>query len=173
MKILRTTDRNFRYDFGKIYKNRMDFPESVQKTVISILDDIKRVGDEALLKHTEKYDRFQVTTKTMEVGPKEKGAAAKQIADKDLASLKLAAKRIEDFSKQHLLQSWENTKDGVTTGLRYSPIERVGIYIPGGKAAYPSTVLMTALQTKTPVWSLDKNLLKELPTSLRHDPNLV
>lgn len=148
MKILRTTDRNFRYDFGKIYKNRMDFPESVQKTVISILDDIKRVGDEALLKHTERLDHFSVTTKTVEVSPKELTAAAKKISDKDLASLKLAAKRIEEFSKLHLLESWETSKDGVTTGLRYSPIEKIGIYIPGGKAAYPSTVLMTAIPAR-------------------------
>lgn len=148
MKILRTTDRNFRYDFGKVYKDRIDAPEAVQKNVHSILDDIKRIGDEALFKYTEKWDYYKTSTKTVEVSSKEKSAAIKKISKKDLAALKKAAKRIEEFSKHHIAQSWEYTKDGINLGLRYTPLERVGIYVPGGKAAYPSTVLMTAIPAK-------------------------
>ncbi|HBF13478.1 MAG TPA: histidinol dehydrogenase, partial [Deltaproteobacteria bacterium] len=145
MKILRTTDRNFRYDFGKVYKNRLEISESIQKDVMAILDDIKRMGDQALFKYTEKFDAFAVNTKNVEVTSKEISVASKKIPARDLQILKSVAKRIEDFAKQHLNQSWQTSKDGATLGVRYTPLERVGIYVPGGKAAYPSSVLMTAI----------------------------
>lgn len=148
MKILRTTDRNFRYDFGKIYKRVTDVPESVVKSVSLILDDVKRIGDEALFKHTEKFDNHLVSAKTVEVSSKEKSTALKKVSSKDLAALKFAASRIEEFSKSHLEKSWETKKEGVTLGLRYSPLNKVGIYVPGGKAAYPSSVLMTAIPAR-------------------------
>jgi len=148
MKILRTTDRNFRYDFGKVYKRVADVPESITKTVSAILDDVKRIGDEALFKHTEKFDNHSISLKTVEVSAKEKSAALKKVSSKDMEALKLAAKRIEEFSKQHLEKSWETKKDDVTLGLRYSPLNKVGIYVPGGKAAYPSSVLMSAIPAR-------------------------
>ncbi len=148
MKILRTTDRNFRYDFGKVYKNRLDMPETVLKDVADILDDLKRMGDQALFKHTEKFDRHEINLKNVEVTPKEMSAALKKVTPDELKTLKLAASRIENFSKKHLLTSWEETEDGVTMGYHYNPLERVGIYVPGGKAAYPSSVLMTAIPAR-------------------------
>lgn len=148
MKILRTTDRNFRYDFGKVYKDRMTLPESVDKTVRTILDDVKRMGDQALFKYTEKFDGYDLSLKTMDIGTRERMAATRQLSANDLKSLKLAAKRIESFCQNHLLQSWKNTEQGVTLGMRYTPLERVGIYVPGGKASYPSSVLMTAIPAR-------------------------
>lgn len=144
MKILRTTDRNFRYDFGKVYKNRMEVPESIHKTVASILDDVARIGDEALFKYTEKFDACVLNVKTLELNRRDWKLAAGQVPAKEIKALKLAHKRIQDFAKKQILNSWEQSKEGVTLGLRYLPLERVGIYIPGGKAAYPSSVLMTA-----------------------------
>lgn len=149
MKILRTTDRNFRYDFGKVYKNRMDISEAIQKSVFNIIDDVKRIGDQALFKYTEKFDHFPATTKTVEVSSKEKQAAEKKIDPEDLQAIKIAAKRIEKFSSQNLLKSWEKTEDNITLGVRYTALERVGVYVPGGKASYPSSVLMTAIPAKT------------------------
>lgn len=148
MKILRTTDRNFRYDFGKVYKDRLKFSESLQKDVEDILDDINRMGDQALLKHTEKLDAVKLTSKTVEVSTKEKATSQKKVDAADLKALKAAAKRIEEFSKKNLLKSWNYTKEGVKLGLKYDPLDTVGIYVPGGMAAYPSTVLMTAIPAK-------------------------
>lgn len=148
MKILRTTDRNFRYDFGKIYKNRMEISDATHKAVAGILDDLKRIGDQALFKYTEKFDQYEASVKTVEVTSKERAALTKKVSDKDLKALKVAADRIEEFSRQHLQKSWEYKKDDVTLGMRFSPLERVGIYVPGGKAAYPSSVLMTAIPAK-------------------------
>src|SRR3990167_1635250 len=148
MKILRTTDRNFRYDFGKIYNRNVEVPESVQKSVAAILDDLKRIGDEALFKYTEKFDHYLVSTKTVEVPPKEISSAIKKLDSKDLQALKTAARRIEEFSHHHLEKSWEYTKDDISLGLHFSPLERIGIYVPGGKASYPSTVLMTAIPAR-------------------------
>ncbi len=148
MKILRTTDRNFRYDFGKVYKRIVDVPESVQKDVANILDDIRRIGDEALFKYTEKFEKHVLTIKTVEVTPKEITSAQKRVHPKDMEALKLAAKRIEEFSKHGIDKSWEYTKEEVTLGIRYTPLNRVGIYVPGGKAAYPSSVLMSAIPAR-------------------------
>ncbi|MBI2340113.1 MAG: histidinol dehydrogenase [Deltaproteobacteria bacterium] len=148
MKILRTTDRNFRYDFGKVYHRNVEVPESVQKSVAAILDDLKRIGDEALFKHTEKFDHYSVNIKTVEVPSKEMSLAARKLDAKDLQALKTAAKRIEEFAGHHLEKSWEYAKDDVSLGLHFSPLERIGIYVPGGKAAYPSTVLMTAIPAR-------------------------
>ncbi|MBX7148971.1 histidinol dehydrogenase [bacterium] len=148
MKILRTTDRNFRYDFGKVYKDRMLFPDTVEKTVATVLDDIRRMGDQSLFKYTEQFDNFVVSTKNIEVSKKEIAAAVKKVDKKDIKAIENAARRIEDFSKQGILKSWQNTKDGITLGFNYRPIERVGIYVPGGKAAYPSSVLMTAVPAR-------------------------
>lgn len=148
MKILRTTDRNFRYDFGKVYKRVVDVPDSVKKDVANILDDIRRIGDEALFKYTEKFEKHELTIKSVEVSPKEIAAALKKVQPKDTEALKLAAKRIEDFSKHHVDKSWEYTKDEVTLGMRFTALKRVGIYVPGGKAAYPSSVLMTAIPAR-------------------------
>src|SRR3990167_244982 len=148
MKILRPPDRNFRYDFGKIYNRNVEVPESVQKSVAAILDDLKRIGDQALFKYTEKFDHYSVNIKTVEVLPKEITTAAKKLDTKDLKALKIAAKRIEEFSRHRLEKSWDYSKDDITLGLHYSALDRVGIYVPGGKAAYPSTVLMTAIPAR-------------------------
>jgi len=148
MKILRTTDRNFKYDFGKVYKNRLDLPDSIIKDVTDILDDMRRMGDQALFKYTEKLDHHSVTIKNVEVSNKEITAILKKVPAEDYKSIELAAKRIESFAKRGILESWSYEEQGVTLGLNYTPLERVGIYVPGGKAAYPSSVLMTAIPAR-------------------------
>lgn len=148
MKVLRTTDRNFRYDFGKVYNNRMQFSDSVTKDVSDILDDVKRMGDQALFKYTEQFDAIELSTRTVEVTPKEIETALKNVNSKDMKALEKAAKRIEDFYKNDLQKSWQTKKQGVHLGMRFLPLDSVGIYVPGGKAAYPSSVLMTAIPAK-------------------------
>lgn len=148
MKILRTTDRNFRYDFGKVFKREFDVSEAIQKTVADILDDIKRIGDQALHKYTHKFDFFDLTGKAMEVGSKEINAALKEVLHEDQKALELAAARIEDFYSHQNSDKIDYKKDDVELSLMTRPLSRVGIYVPGGKASYPSTVLMSAIPAK-------------------------
>ena len=148
MKILRTTDRNFRYDFGKVFKRQFEVSESIQKTVVDILDDIKRIGDQALHKYTNKYDFFDMTGKSMEVTTKEINAALKQVSKEDKKALELSAKRVEDFYKHQKVEKIAYKKDDVDLRLMTRPLDRVGIYVPGGKASYPSTVIMSAIPAR-------------------------
>src|SRR3989339_1132699 len=148
MKILRTTDRNFRYDFGKVFKRQFEVPEAIFKSVADILDDIKRIGDQALHKHTLKLDFFDLTGKFMEFTAKEMSSAIKEVSSEDKAALEMAASRIEEFYKSQKLEKLAYKKTDVDIKILNKPLERVGIYVPGGKASYPSTVLMAAIPAK-------------------------
>lgn len=148
MKILRTTDRNFRYDFGKVFKRTLDVSEGTQKMVADILDDIKRIGDQALHKYTLKYDYFDLTGKSMEVSVKEINAAFKSISTEDKKALELTAGRIQDFYSHQKIERTAVKKNDLDIRIISNPLERVGIYVPGGLASYPSTVLMTAIPAK-------------------------
>lgn len=148
MKILRTTDRNFRYDFGKVFKRQFEVTEIVEKSVANILDDIKRIGDQALHKYTHKYDFFDLSGKSIEVTAKEMNSALKEVSSEDKKALEEAAKRIEDFYKHQKYEPFNYKKDDVDIKMMMSPLERVGIYVPGGKASYPSSVLMSAIPAK-------------------------
>lgn len=148
MKILRTTDRNFRYDFGKVFKRQFDCPETVQKGVFDILDDIKRIGDQALIKYTLKHDNHEVTTKSLEVSQKEINNALKALPPEDTRALTLAAERIEEFYKCQKIEGLQVNKNDIELGFRVRALERVGVYVPGGKASYPSSVLMSVIPAR-------------------------
>lgn len=148
MKILRTTDRNFRYDFGKVFKRQFDISEAIQKSVVDILDDIKRIGDQALIKYTSKFDLHEITTKSMEVSVKEINHALKVVPSEHIKALEAAAERVEDFYKQQKETDVTYKKEGVELDLVTRPLEKVGIYVPGGKASYPSSVIMSAIPAK-------------------------
>lgn len=148
MKILRTTDRNFRYDFGKVFKRQFEVSEAIQKSVADILDDIKRIGDQALQKYTNKLDFFDLAGKSMEVTSKELNTALKAVPAEDKAAIDLAAARIKDFYKHQKLDKIAYKKADTDIKVLNMPLERVGIYVPGGKASYPSTVLMSAIPAK-------------------------
>jgi histidinol dehydrogenase len=148
MKILRTTDRNFRYDFGKVFKRQFEVTEAIQKTVVDILDDIKRIGDQALQKYTNRLDFFDLTGKSMEVTSKEMSTALKEVSPEDKKAIDLIAARITDFYKLQKITKVASKKTDIDIKLITKPLERVGIYVPGGKASYPSTVLMSAIPAK-------------------------
>ncbi|MBF0105583.1 MAG: histidinol dehydrogenase [Deltaproteobacteria bacterium] len=145
MKILRTTDRNFRYDFGKVFRKNLEVPEGIQKLVDNILDDIKRIGDQALHKYTHKFDFFDLTGKGMEVSAKEINNACKEITPEDIKVLEITAERIDSYYRSQKVEKTALKKSDVDIRVVQYPLESVGIYVPGGKAGYPSSVLMTAI----------------------------
>lgn len=148
MKILRTTDRNFRYDFGKVFKRQFLAQESALENVDDILDDIKRIGDQALIKYTNKFDFHELNIRTMEVSIKEINQALKAVSAADKRALETAAENIKKFYKQQKITPTIYKNGDVRLELVPRPLDRVGIYVPGGKASYPSTVLMAAIPVR-------------------------
>jgi len=145
MHILKTTGKNFQKEFKKITHRGESLAKGVEEQVRKILSHVRLRGDRAVLDYTRRFDRFHLSAKNLEVSAKEIRTAYERIRPEDLIALKLAAQRIRDFHRRIQLRSWELKKEGVRLGQRVTPLDRVGIYVPGGKAAYPSTVLMNAI----------------------------
>ncbi len=148
MKTLRSSDRNFRYEFEKILKRGDQLKKEVQREVDAILDEVRLRGDKAVQKYTLKYDRVNVEPAKMLVNKAEIKKAYKSLSKEQLDALSFAAKRIEDYHKKQTYKDYEINHDGVLVGQRVSPLRRVGVYVPGGKATYPSTVLMNAIPAR-------------------------
>ena len=117
--------------------------DDIQKTVRKIILDVQKNGDRAVRKYTRKFDA--VDLKNLAVGKREIEVSAKKVDKKFLASLKKAAARIRKFHERQKETSWQFTEDGITLGQIIRPLNRVGVYVPGGKAFYPSTVLMNVI----------------------------
>ncbi|MGN6459695.1 MAG: histidinol dehydrogenase [Pseudolabrys sp.] len=121
----------------------------VEQAVRAILADVQARGDAALIDYTRRFDRLTLTPQTLRVPAAEIAAATAQCDPKALAALKLARERIEVFHRRQLPKDDRFTDAlGVELGGRWTAIEAVGLYVPGGTAAYPSSVLMNAVPAK-------------------------
>ncbi len=145
MRLLQTTDKNFSKLFHKIIHRSDSLAKGVEEAVCLILKNIRKKGDAALFHYARRFDASPLNAKNVEVTNEEIKKAYNAISHKDLGSLELAAARIREFHEQIQFNSWEYKKEGVSLGQRATPLQRVGIYVPGGKAAYPSSVLMNAI----------------------------
>ncbi|MCB4755611.1 MAG: histidinol dehydrogenase [Elusimicrobia bacterium] len=125
--------------------------KNIRTIVGRIIRDVRNHGDEALVRLAAKYDGIQLTPRSFRI-PAARIKAAPHDIDPDLKrALEACARRIQDFhwqEKKHLVQSWTYTKEGVRLGQIYSPVDAVGLYIPGGRFSYPSTLLMTAIPAR-------------------------
>jgi histidinol dehydrogenase len=121
----------------------------VERVVGRIVADVARRGDRALFAWTARLDGVRLTRRTVRVPRAELAAAFRALPHRLRADLTLAARRIEAFHALERGRSWtRHDTSGATCGLRVTPLERVGLYVPGGRAAYPSTVLMTAIPAR-------------------------
>ena len=149
MKIIRTSDTDFEPYFQKIRERGRVFDPELWASVGRIVEEVALRGDEALFTYTAKWDGHAVTAATVEASSEERKEAATRIDPEDLAILRLAARRIERFHERQRQEGWSVTdEEGVELGQSILPLARVGIYAPGGLAAYPSTVLMTAIPAR-------------------------
>ena len=146
-----------------------DMEQAVDKSVRGIIDDVRRRGDEAVCEYTRRFDEFNLTPELMRV-PEEHIEGYAAGADDELVEiLRQAAKNVREFHEQQMEESWEfYAGDGIRLGVRQSAIERVGIYIPGGKAAYPSSVLMNAIPAQ--VAGVERVVVVTPPRSLEENP---
>lgn len=120
-----------------------------EATVHQVLQAVRRQGDRALLHYTEEFDQLTLTAEELRVSGSELDAAYHQVSNELLEAIRLACHNIEAFHRQRVPKSWVQFGDnGVVLGKRYTPVDRAGLYVPGGRAAYPSTVLMNAIPAK-------------------------
>ncbi len=126
-----------------------DYIRPQEETVKEIIATVRYKGDRALIEYTEKFDRQLLSIDQLRVSGSELDAAYQQISQDLLHAIQLAAHKIEAFHRQRVPKSWVQFEDDdVVLGKRYTPIDRAGLYIPGGRASYPSTVLMNAIPAK-------------------------
>ncbi len=149
MRMLKFSDDNFNAEFRRIEQRAEAVPVQIETTVKSIISDVRQRGDAALFELTAKFDRLELTAETIEVTAAEIDAALAEVSAESMSALQLAAERIADFHAKQKQETWLSTdEDDVLLGQLVRPLDRVGIYVPGGKASYPSSVLMNAVPAK-------------------------
>ncbi|PLY01704.1 MAG: histidinol dehydrogenase [Desulfuromonas sp.] len=149
MRILKFSDSDFAEQFRKIEQRAEEIPANIEETVKEIIAAVRERGDAALFELTARFDRLELDATSLEVTAAEIDAALAKVSDKELAALQLAADRVATYHAKQKQETWLSTdEDDVLLGQMIRPLDRVGIYVPGGKAAYPSSVLMNAIPAK-------------------------
>jgi len=146
MKIVRYRDREFRELLVCLeHRGRRD-TSAVEDPVRQILQEVQQRGDEAVAEYTERFDRVGLKPAQFPVSRKEVQQAYRKVPREILSLFEESAARVRSFHQRQRTESWfEASEDGTLLGQLVTPIERVGLYVPGGKAAYPSSVLMNAI----------------------------
>ena len=147
---LNTQDADFSVHFNNLLKQNQSAKNDVHQTVETIIKDIRENGDQALLAYTKKFDQVSAAqVSELEISKQRMQAALSQISDEQRQALEVAAKRIREYAEKQSIQSWSTKdEDGNEMGQVVSALEKVGVYVPGGKAAYPSSVLMNVIPAK-------------------------
>jgi len=149
IRTLDSTDANFKQQLHTLLAFEAATDDAIETAVAKILADVKKRGDAAVLEYTNRFDRVNATSITaFDLTQDELQAALAALPDAQRAALQTAAERIRVFherQKQELNGFSYTEPDGTVLGQRVTPLDRVGIYVPGGKAAYPSSVLMNAI----------------------------
>jgi histidinol dehydrogenase len=150
MRRLDTSSTDFDSAFAALTSREEFSDSSVSQTVAAIISDIGTRGDAALLEYTARFDRLEVdSVAALEVSSERQVAARDGIDSEQREALEFAARRVRDFHQRQLQHSWQYEDElGNLLGQKITPLERVGIYVPGGKASYPSSVLMNAIPAK-------------------------
>jgi histidinol dehydrogenase len=149
IRVVKTSEPAFKSLMARILQRRGSREGEVEKRVAEIVRAVQKTGDRAVARYTQLFDRVRLTRSNMEVKSNEIDWAMKKVPAKDLLTLRLAARRIAAFHRRQLQKSWQYRDPiGLLLGQRITPLERVGVYVPGGKASYPSTVLMNAIPAK-------------------------
>lgn len=143
MRILTLNKENISNVLDELIKRSPNHYGSYEKTVDDIVTDVKENGDKALFAYTEKFDKFVLTTENIRVTEEEIEEAYRSVSAEFIEVMQEAFENIKAYHEMQVRNSWFHTKaDGSILGQRITPIETVGVYVPGGKAAYPSSTLM-------------------------------
>jgi histidinol dehydrogenase len=146
---LNASDASFDADFHKLLFAKREVEEDVALTVRGIIADVRARGDAALIEHTNKFDRAGVGKETLKLSSAEIEAALSQVSKEQMAAIETAAGRIEAYHRRQLPADERFTDDtGAVLGWRWTSLDSVGVYVPGGTAAYPSSVLMNVVPAR-------------------------
>lgn len=141
-------------DFERSLKSLLDWNEQddfeIQKQVLDIIAAVKKSGDQAVIDYTNRFDRRSIQAATdLEISKESLKAAWDNLPSAQAEALDIAARRIRAYAEKQTMTSWQfSEEDGTLLGQKITPLDRVGLYVPGGKAAYPSSVLMNAIPAK-------------------------
>lgn len=146
---LDATDPGFDAAFEAFLGTKREADQDVNDTVAAIVADVRQRGDAALIDYTAKFDRFALSPETMRITVAEVDAAVAQVSPETMQALETAAERIRAFHEKQLPADLDFTDDaGLRLGYRWTAVQAAGLYVPGGTAAYPSSVLMNALPAR-------------------------
>ncbi|HSH72591.1 MAG TPA: histidinol dehydrogenase [Methylophilaceae bacterium] len=152
MKVRRfsTKDASFDSDLKQLLAFETAQDDEIDLVVANILRDVKKRGDEAVLEYTRRFDRLDVAgLSQLEISKVELHQALESLPAEQRKALQQAANRVRSYHEKQLMSSWTYTEnDGTLLGQQVTSLDRVGLYVPGGKAAYPSSVLMNAIPAK-------------------------
>ncbi len=169
---LSTADSSFEDRLGQLLQREMLVADEVTNTVSEILATVRRHGDKAVLEYTRKFDKFAAQSMSdLTVTQEQMAESLARLPDEQRQALTHAAERIRRYHEKQKQVSWHYEEaDGTVLGQKISPIQRVGIYIPGGKANYPSSVLMMAIPAQV---AGVKEIIATVPTAYGGDGQLV
>ena len=172
IKRLSSTDPGFTEALKTITSSEDEQNLEINATVSEILANVKKGGDDAVLEYTCHFDHLDAASiSQLELSKEELLRALQSLPTMQREALEQAAKRIRDFHEKQITRSWSYTEpDGTLLGQKVTPMDRVGLYVPGGKASYPSTVLMNAIPAK--VAGVDE-LIMVVPTPKNKKNDLV
>jgi histidinol dehydrogenase len=140
---------DFKERFQQLLNMKRETDQDINDAVAAIIDNVKTNGDQALIDYTQRFDRFEVTAATMRISSEEIEAGFAACDPDTLAALNEARVRIEDFHKRQLPEDLRYTDEaGVSLGYKWTAVEAAGLYVPGGLAAYPSSLLMNAIPAR-------------------------
>lgn len=147
---LSTVEDRFDERFDRLLSWDEQDDQNVYKRVLEIITRVRREGDIALVEYTETLDRFKVESpQSLEISRSALDRAQHRLPEPLRSSMAVAAERIKAYAEHQKIQPWQfNEADGTILGQHVNPLDRVGLYVPGGKAAYPSSVLMNAIPAK-------------------------
>lgn len=158
MRIVKLTDETKKDILANLLKRSPDNYGSYEATVKEIVEDVHVNKDKALFAYTEKFDKAKITADNILVTKEEIEEAYKEVDENLLGILKKAIINIREYHEKQKQYSWFDSKDnGSLLGQKVTPIEKVGVYVPGGKAVYPSSVLMNIIPAK--VAGVDKIIM--------------
>ena len=146
---LNSLNSNFEKDFGILLSSKKEDSIDVDLSVREIIGAVIKSGDQALLNYTKKFDRIVLSPDNLRFTPSELKEKVAEVSSKDRSALELAVARIKAYHKKQLPENafWTD-ESGVELGWRWSPVAAAGLYVPGGLASYPSSVLMNAIPAK-------------------------
>jgi histidinol dehydrogenase len=150
MLFLDINDSDFAIRFDAILSRGEESGREVEQVVLDIIADVRERGDQAVLELTRRFDRLEAADMAaLEITAEEMDAAFNQVEQDDVDALMLAVERVTAFHEKQKSQTWISTEEpDIMLGQKVTPLQRVGIYVPGGKASYPSSVIMNAVPAR-------------------------